>query len=535
MTADAARATRFRLDVRDGWARFDGPAGTQMVDIAIDAMAEWAASGVNANSGGRSPRPTTATRCSTGRDHVAELLGATPGGVCFGANMTTLTLAFTRRRLGDAAPRRPGGRHPPRPRRQRHAVAPGDRDRRCRARAGAVRPGERACSTRPRSSTYRRAHALGRRHRGVEPHRHHPRPRARSSPPPTTPAPVSSSTRCTSRRIAASTSPRSGCDVLVTSPYKWYGPPRRRPGRRSGAARRLPVAKVRPAADRDRGDGRRARPTSRRSPPSTPPPASSSTRTSTDWRRPRRRSSHRSSRDCSRSPACGSGGRRRRPAARRRSPSPSTATSPPPSPRPSPMNASRRGPVTRTPSRLVGATRPRRPRGRRARRCRRLHRRRRRPPPPRRRRARWPGGSSSRPLPAERAVGPTCDRPAPGSPARSTRRPVTLGDCRAGLDRRVAPLARRERRPAPRPDHRVDELEPSPHIEVVVTVRDGRGRRDARATSTARSVGRRIAAQATCPPAMQLTPATLVRLPISTRASEHPEVGARRRPRRTGV
>ena len=38
--------------VRDGWARFDGPAGTQMVDTAIDAMADWAASGNNANSGG---------------------------------------------------------------------------------------------------------------------------------------------------------------------------------------------------------------------------------------------------------------------------------------------------------------------------------------------------------------------------------------------------------------------------------------------------------------------------------------------------
>ena len=38
--------------VRDGWARFDGPAGTQMVDTAIDAMATWAASGSNANTGG---------------------------------------------------------------------------------------------------------------------------------------------------------------------------------------------------------------------------------------------------------------------------------------------------------------------------------------------------------------------------------------------------------------------------------------------------------------------------------------------------
>ena len=27
--------------LRDGWARLDGPAGTQMVDTAIDAMGDW--------------------------------------------------------------------------------------------------------------------------------------------------------------------------------------------------------------------------------------------------------------------------------------------------------------------------------------------------------------------------------------------------------------------------------------------------------------------------------------------------------------
>jgi hypothetical protein len=35
-----------------GWARFDGPAGTQMVDSAIRAMTEFASSGINANTGG---------------------------------------------------------------------------------------------------------------------------------------------------------------------------------------------------------------------------------------------------------------------------------------------------------------------------------------------------------------------------------------------------------------------------------------------------------------------------------------------------
>ena len=32
------------------WARFDGPAGTQMVDTAIDAMTDFMRSGDNANS-----------------------------------------------------------------------------------------------------------------------------------------------------------------------------------------------------------------------------------------------------------------------------------------------------------------------------------------------------------------------------------------------------------------------------------------------------------------------------------------------------
>ena len=34
------------------WARLDGPAGTQMVDSAIEAMAAWMRSGRGANQGG---------------------------------------------------------------------------------------------------------------------------------------------------------------------------------------------------------------------------------------------------------------------------------------------------------------------------------------------------------------------------------------------------------------------------------------------------------------------------------------------------
>ncbi len=83
--------------VRDGWARFDGPAGTQMVDVAIRAMSDWASNGSNANNGGSF---SAANDCDAlmgrTRNTVAQLFNADPAGVCFGANMTTMTMAFTR-------------------------------------------------------------------------------------------------------------------------------------------------------------------------------------------------------------------------------------------------------------------------------------------------------------------------------------------------------------------------------------------------------------------------------------------------------
>ena len=83
--------------VRDGWARFDGPAGTQMVDVAIRAMSDWAVNGSNANNGGSF---TAANDCDAlmtrTRNVIAQLFNADPTGVCLGANMTTMTMAFTR-------------------------------------------------------------------------------------------------------------------------------------------------------------------------------------------------------------------------------------------------------------------------------------------------------------------------------------------------------------------------------------------------------------------------------------------------------
>ncbi len=79
------------------WARFDGPAGTQMVDTAIDAMAEFLRSGDSANGHGLFAASTASTELvDDARATVGRLLGADAEGIVFGANMTTLTFAMTR-------------------------------------------------------------------------------------------------------------------------------------------------------------------------------------------------------------------------------------------------------------------------------------------------------------------------------------------------------------------------------------------------------------------------------------------------------
>jgi cysteine desulfurase family protein (TIGR01976 family) len=101
MTAFRSRFPGVRRDV----ARFDGPAGTLMVDTAIDAMAEHLRSGESANVGGAfDASRRTGQLVARARETVAELLGAPADGVVFGANMTTLTFAFTRTVARDLGP-----------------------------------------------------------------------------------------------------------------------------------------------------------------------------------------------------------------------------------------------------------------------------------------------------------------------------------------------------------------------------------------------------------------------------------------------
>jgi cysteine desulfurase family protein (TIGR01976 family) len=82
--------------LRGGWARLDGPAGTQMVDTAIDAMAEFMRSGEGANHGGlfeaahRTDELVASARASAG-----TLLGGDPRGVAFGPSMTAMTMRLS--------------------------------------------------------------------------------------------------------------------------------------------------------------------------------------------------------------------------------------------------------------------------------------------------------------------------------------------------------------------------------------------------------------------------------------------------------
>lgn len=96
MTTHSAIRARFP-GLHDGWARFDGPAGTQMVDSAIDAMVDFARSGNNANAGGFFPAAEASDQVlDRARNALGRLLGAQPEGIVLGPNMTSLTFAFTR-------------------------------------------------------------------------------------------------------------------------------------------------------------------------------------------------------------------------------------------------------------------------------------------------------------------------------------------------------------------------------------------------------------------------------------------------------
>jgi cysteine desulfurase family protein (TIGR01976 family) len=92
----------------DGWSRFDGPAGTQVVDSAIAAIAAALASPATANSHGFFPQSAASDAIvDDARALAARFLGAGDGGagIVFGPSMTGLTFHVTR---SIAATLRPG-------------------------------------------------------------------------------------------------------------------------------------------------------------------------------------------------------------------------------------------------------------------------------------------------------------------------------------------------------------------------------------------------------------------------------------------
>jgi cysteine desulfurase family protein (TIGR01976 family) len=75
---------------------FDGPGGTQMAQPAIDAMVDYITQGM-ANLGGAFPTSIrTAGIITAARHAVADFLHCEPFEVAFGANMTTLAFAIAR-------------------------------------------------------------------------------------------------------------------------------------------------------------------------------------------------------------------------------------------------------------------------------------------------------------------------------------------------------------------------------------------------------------------------------------------------------
>jgi cysteine desulfurase family protein (TIGR01976 family) len=93
-TVEAARA-RFSA-LQQPLAFFDGPGGTQVPDSVIDAIATYLRE-ANANAGGPfSTSYATDELLARAHETAARFLNATVDEVAFGANMTTLNFAFTR-------------------------------------------------------------------------------------------------------------------------------------------------------------------------------------------------------------------------------------------------------------------------------------------------------------------------------------------------------------------------------------------------------------------------------------------------------
>lgn len=235
--------------ISNGWSRFDAPAGTQMVDTAIEAVSAWMASGSTAAAGG----PFAATEdcahlLSRTRAIVGQLFGADPAGICFGPNMTTLTFSFSR---AVGAMLRPGDRVVGTRLDHEANISPW---RRACEQAGAqhvLAPFDTATGTLPPENVI----AL------IDDSTRWVTLPGASNLLGTSPdlRPIIDAAHAVGARVfvdAVALAPHQriditalGCDALVTSPYKWYGPHTGMLWVEPQLLDSLPVFKVRPAAD----------------------------------------------------------------------------------------------------------------------------------------------------------------------------------------------------------------------------------------------------------------------------------------------
>ena len=85
-------------------AYLDGPGGTQMPQIVIDAMASVLENGISNLGGGYGASIAADEVTASGRKAMADFLNADPGEIVFGQNMTSLTFATSRAIARDWGP-----------------------------------------------------------------------------------------------------------------------------------------------------------------------------------------------------------------------------------------------------------------------------------------------------------------------------------------------------------------------------------------------------------------------------------------------
>jgi cysteine desulfurase family protein (TIGR01976 family) len=235
------------------WARFDGPAGTQMVDSAITAMSEWMTSGNTAANGGPFAAAEECQRLmDRTRAAVGQFLGADPEGVSFGPNMTSLTFAISR---AIGATLQPGDRIVGTKLDHDANITPW---RKAAESAGADHV---LASFDPATGQLPPANVIDL----IDEHTKWVTVPGASNLLGSTPdlAPIIEAAHAVGAYVyvdAVHLAPHRkidiaalGCDALVTSPYKWYGPHSGLLWMRPELLESLPVFKVRPAADHGPG------------------------------------------------------------------------------------------------------------------------------------------------------------------------------------------------------------------------------------------------------------------------------------------